>query len=67
VAPLVNPQLVTTRGKWGFWLPVDTLTLLATLVSILFPVPSSVRAALIDPYWHRAMKEEFAALIANNT
>jgi hypothetical protein len=30
-------------------------------------VPSSVRAALIDPNWHRAMEEEFTALIANNT
>jgi hypothetical protein len=30
-------------------------------------VPSSVHAALIDLNWHRAMEEEFAALIANNT
>jgi hypothetical protein len=30
-------------------------------------VPSSVCATLIDPNWHRAMEEEFAALIANNT
>jgi hypothetical protein len=31
------------------------------------PVPSSVRATLIDPKWHRAMEEGFVALIANNT
>jgi hypothetical protein len=30
-------------------------------------VPSSIHAALVDPNWRRAMEEEFAALIANNT
>jgi hypothetical protein len=30
-------------------------------------VPSSIRAALIDPNWCRAMEEEFVALITNNT
>ena len=30
------------------------------------PVPSSVRDALADPHWHRAM-EEYAALLANQT
>jgi hypothetical protein len=30
-------------------------------------VPSSVRAALVDPNWRRAMEEEFAALITNST
>ena len=29
------------------------------------PVPSSVRDALADPHWRRAMEEEYAALIAN--
>jgi hypothetical protein len=33
----------------------------------LSPVPSSIRAALVDPNWRRAMEEKFAALIANNT
>jgi hypothetical protein len=33
----------------------------------LSPVLSSVRAALVDPNWRRAMEEEFVALIANNT
>jgi hypothetical protein len=45
----------------------DRLTLSATSASIVLPVPSSVRAALIALNWHRAMEEEFAALIANNT
>jgi hypothetical protein len=30
-------------------------------------VPSSVRAALINPNWCRVMEEEFATLITNNT
>ena len=30
------------------------------------PVPSSVRDALSDPHWRRAM-EEYAALLANQT
>jgi hypothetical protein len=46
---------------------VQRLTLSATSVSTLSPVPSSVRAALVDPNWRRAMEEEFDALIANNT
>jgi hypothetical protein len=31
------------------------------------PVPSSVRAALADLHWPRAMKEEYVALLANQT
>jgi hypothetical protein len=31
------------------------------------PVPSSVRTALLDPHWRRAMEEEYAALVANQT
>jgi branched-subunit amino acid transport protein len=57
---------MTTWAKRGFRLPVDRLTLSATLVSTLSPVPSSVCAALVDPNWHHTMEEEFAALIANN-
>ncbi|XP_021321359.1 uncharacterized protein LOC110437291 [Sorghum bicolor] len=30
-------------------------------------VPSSVREALLDPHWRRAMEEEYAALLANQT
>jgi hypothetical protein len=58
---------MTTRAKRGFRLQADRLTLSATLASTLSPVPSSVRATLMDPNWRRAMEEEFAALIANNT
>jgi hypothetical protein len=45
----------------------DILTLSATSASNLLLVPSSIRAALVDPNWHRAMEEEFATLIDNNT
>ncbi|WVZ60102.1 hypothetical protein U9M48_010165 [Paspalum notatum var. saurae] len=31
------------------------------------PVPSSVRDALADPHWRRAMEEEYTALLANQT
>jgi hypothetical protein len=31
------------------------------------PVPSSVREALLDPHWHRAMEEEYTTLLANQT
>jgi hypothetical protein len=67
VAPPVNPHPMTTRVKRGFRLLTDRLTLSATTVSTLSPVPSSVRAALIDPNWRHSMKKEFDALIANNT
>jgi hypothetical protein len=53
--------------KRGFRLSADRLTLSATSASTLSPVPSSIRAALVDPNWRRAMEEKFAALIANNT
>jgi hypothetical protein len=58
VAPLVNPYPITTRAKRGFWLPADRLTLSATSASTLSPVSSSVRVALIDPNWRRAMEDK---------
>jgi hypothetical protein len=53
-----------TRGKDGFRQPVDRLNLYVATLSLL---PSSVRAALTDPLWRRAMQEEFDALQANDT
>jgi hypothetical protein len=67
VAPLVNPHPMTTRGKLGFRLPANRLTLSATSASTLSLVPSFVRAALVDLNWRRTMQEEFVALIINNT
>jgi hypothetical protein len=31
------------------------------------PIPTSVREALADPNWRRAMEEEYRALLANQT
>jgi hypothetical protein len=53
---------MTTRAKWGFWLPTDRLTLSVTSASTLSPVPSSVRAALVNPNWRHTMEEELAAM-----
>jgi hypothetical protein len=58
---------MTIRVKRGFRLPTDKLTQSATLSSPLSLVPTSVRAALTNPSWRRAMEEEYYALITNNT
>jgi hypothetical protein len=67
VAPPVNPHSMTTREKWGFRLPVNTLTLSATSASTLSLVPSSVYATIVDPKSSRTMEKDFAALITNDT
>jgi hypothetical protein len=67
VAPPVNPHPMTTRVKREFRLSVNKLTLSATSSSSLSPMPTSVRATLVDPSWRRAMEEEYDALTANNT
>jgi hypothetical protein len=48
-APPINPHLMTMWVKRDFRLPGDKLMLSATSSSPLFPVPTSIRAALIDP------------------
>jgi hypothetical protein len=46
---------------------VDRLQLSATVAPpTLSPVLTSVRSALVDPHWHRAM-EEYEALLSNST
>ena len=62
--PVVNAHGMRTRGKDGIRQPVDRLNLHAAPLS---PVPSSVRTALTDPAWRRAMQDEFDALQANDT
>jgi hypothetical protein len=64
----VHPMV--TRRAAGVLRPVDRLILAAATSSTppdASPVPSSVRTALADPYWRRAMVEEYAALLANHT
>jgi hypothetical protein len=64
----VHPMV--TRRAAGVLRPVDRL-ILAAATSNTPPdaslVPSSVRTALADPHWCRAMEEEYAALLANHT
>jgi hypothetical protein len=67
VAPPVNPHLMTTQVKWGFWLMADRLTLSATSSSPLSLVPTFVHVARANLSWCRAMEEEYDALITNNT
>jgi hypothetical protein len=64
----VHPMV--TRRAAGVLRPVDRLILAAATSSTppdASPVPSSVRTALADPHWRRAMEEEYAALMDNHT
>jgi hypothetical protein len=61
---------MVTRRTAGILRPVDRLILAADTTCTppdASPVPSSIRAALADPHWRRAMEEEYAALLANHT
>jgi hypothetical protein len=64
----VHPMI--TRRTAGVLRPVDRLILAADTSSTppdASPVPSSVRTALADPHWRRAMEKEYATLLANHT
>jgi hypothetical protein len=64
----VHPMV--TRRAAGVLRPVDQLILAADTTTTppdTSPVPSSVRTALADPHWRRAMEEEYVALLANHT
>jgi hypothetical protein len=55
-----------TRGKTGFKVVPDRLVLTAVTSSMTSsPIPSSARAALVDPHWRAAMEDEYRALISN--
>jgi hypothetical protein len=54
-------------GKVGLPATVDKLTLLATLLSPLSSVPTSVHVTLANLSWRRIMEEEYDTLITNNT
>jgi hypothetical protein len=63
-------HLMVTQRDAGVLRPVDRLILAADTTCTppdASPVPSSVRAALTDPHWRRAMEEEYVALVANHT
>jgi hypothetical protein len=68
VTPSENPHRMITRGKTGFRVVPDRLVLtVATSSPTLSLIPSSARAALVDPHWRAAMEEEYGALISNGT
>jgi hypothetical protein len=54
-----------TRAKSGFQLPRKHLNFITT--SSISPIPRTYRSALQDPHWARAMREEFDALLLNDT
>jgi hypothetical protein len=58
--------MVTQRAAGVLRLP-DRLILSATSSSALPPVPTTVRGALADLQWRRAMEAEYEALQANHT
>jgi hypothetical protein len=60
---------MVTRRAANVLRSVDRLILAADTTTTLdaSPIPSSVRTALVDPHWRRAMEEEYAALLANHT
>ena len=66
IVPVTNAHSMRTRGKGGFWQPMDHLNLHTTTTATT-PVPSSIRAALLDLAWRLAMQAEFDALQANDT
>jgi hypothetical protein len=64
----VHPMV--TRHAAGVLRPIDRLILAAdtsTTPPDASPVSSSVRTALADPHWRRAMEEEYTTLLANHT
>jgi hypothetical protein len=64
----VHPMV--TRHAAVVLCPVDRLILATDTTatpSDASPVPSSVRSALADPHWRRAMEEEYVALLAIHT
>ena len=62
--PVTNAHRMVTRGKAGFRVASDPLTLHADVQS---PLPKTYRSALADVNWRAAMTEEFDALQANRT
>jgi hypothetical protein len=61
---------MVTRSAADVLRPVKRLILAADISATPLdasPVPFSIRAALVDPHWRRAMEEEYTALLANHT
>jgi hypothetical protein len=56
-----------THSKSGFRVPTQQLNLLATPSLSISPLPKTYEAALLDPNWAAAVREEFSALLQNDT
>jgi histone deacetylase 1/2 len=57
---------MVTRAQHGIFVPKRHFNLSATTPTIS-PLPHSYHSALNDPNWHKAMLEEYNALMTNNT
>jgi hypothetical protein len=60
-----NDHPMRTRGKSGFRIPTTRLNLHVS--PTLSPIPKTYKTALLDPNWATAMKDEFTALLENQT
>ena len=61
-----NDHVTRTHAKSRFRLqPKDRLSLLAE--PQVSPIPPTCKAALLDPHWSATMKDEFHALLQNDT
>ena len=65
IPPVANQHAMATRGKLGFRQPAALHA--SVPPSPVSSLPKSYHAALADPNWRRAMKEEFSTLMTNNT
>ncbi|GJY40821.1 ribonuclease H-like domain-containing protein [Tanacetum coccineum] len=63
-APTTNTHHMVTRAKAGILKPLACMNCHATTTS---PIPRSYLHALRDPNWHKAMVDEYNALISNGT
>lgn len=61
--PNKSTHSIITRARAGIFKPKTFVS--STLVPIL--EPDDVEQALLDPYWKKAMIEEYDALVRNNT
>jgi hypothetical protein len=68
--PLANPTLspqMTTRAQHGIFKPRQILNLHTSSSNQISPLPTNPINALRDPNWKMAMKDEYDALIENQT
>jgi hypothetical protein len=67
ILPPTNDHTMRTHAKSGFCLPTQCLNLLATPSLSISPIPKTYKTALLDTNWAAAMRDEFSALLQNET